>query len=66
MLPIGEGTPPPPLSMEELDQVSTEREDLYICKYPEGLWYPLLVRPTEIEDGIPSDAEIVVADWGMK
>ena len=46
--------------MEALYQVSTEREELYICRLMEGLRVPLLVQPVYIEDGVPTESDIAV------
>ena len=50
--------PQDPPYMEALDQVSTERANIYRCRPPEGLQVPLLVRQFDIEYGIPTEAEV--------
>ena len=50
-------TPP---STEALDQVSTDRADLYRCRTPEGLRVPLLVCQSDIKDGLTTEAEVSV------
>ena len=51
---------------EGLDQVTTERVEIYRCRLPEGLWVILLVQLEEVDDGIPSEAEIELAVRGLK
>ena len=58
--------PQPPLSMEALDQVSMKRAELYICIPPEGLQVPFLVQLVDIEDDVPTKAEITVAVWCLR
>ena len=38
-----------------------ERVELYRCRPPEGLQVPLLVRQSNIEDGMPTEAEVAEA-----
>ena len=45
-----------PPSTEALDQVPTERADLYRCSPPEGLLVPLLVQKYNIKYGTPIEA----------
>ena len=52
--------------MEALDNVTVERAELYRCWPTEGLRVPLLVRQADIEDGIPTEAEVVEAVRGLK
>ena len=47
-----------PPTLEALDEVSTERAELYRCRPPEVLRVPILVRQSDIEDGIPTEAEL--------
>ena len=51
---------------EALDQVSTEKTDIYRCRLPEGLWALLLVQPADIYDGIPTEVVIAVVVRGLK
>ena len=46
--------------------MTTERAELYRCRPPEGIWAPLLVRPLGVDEGIPLEAEIELAVWGLK
>ena len=55
-----------PLSREALYQVTMYREELYICRPPEGLWVPLLVQQVEVDDRMPLEEEIELAVRGMK
>ena len=43
---------------EGLDEVSADRVEIYKCLPPEVLWVPLLVQPLDVNDSIPSEAEI--------
>ena len=52
--------------MESLEQVSKERSELYQCRLTEGLQSPLLVRPADIEDDLPTEAKIAVSVQGLK
>ena len=45
-----------PPTTEALDEVTVEREGLYKCRPPEGLRVPLLMRKSDIEDVIPTEA----------
>ena len=49
----GAQTPP---TLEDIKEVTMERAELYMCRPPEGLKVPLLVRNTDIKDGIPMEA----------
>ena len=51
---------------EGLDQVSADREELYICCPPERLWVPILVQPSEVNDEIPQEEDIEIAVLGLK
>ena len=55
-----------PPTTEALDEVSTESAELYRCRPPEGLRVPLLVQKSNIEDGIPREAEVASAVRGLK
>ena len=46
--------------------MTVERAELYMCRPPEGLMFPLLVRQTDIEDGIKMEAGMAEAVRGMK
>ena len=46
--------------------MTLKRAELYSCSPPEGLRVPLLVRQADIEDGIPTEAEVAEAVRGMK
>ena len=54
----GEKYPP---TREVLDQMSTERVELYRRMSPEGLQVPLLVLQAEVDYSTPSKEEIEVA-----
>ena len=45
-----------PSTKEALDEVSKERAELYMWRPPEGLRVPLLVRKSDIEYGISTEA----------
>ena len=55
-----------PSTKEALDEVSKERAELYMWRPPEGLRVPLLVRESDIEDGISTEAEVAAAVRGLK
>ena len=46
-------TPP---TLETLDELLTDREDFYRCRRPEGFRVPILVRKSDIENGIPTES----------
>ena len=52
--------------MKALYEVSTERAEFYRCRPSEGLMVPILVRQSDIEDGIPTGTEVETAVKGMK
>ena len=52
--------------MEGLDQVSEDRRELYICSTPAGLWIPILVQPSAVNDDIPQEADIDIEVLGLK
>ena len=54
------------LYREVPNQATPDRVELYVCSPLEGLWVPLLVRPAEVDDVIPIEAEIELAVWDMK
>ena len=47
-----------PPSRERLDWIAKEREYLYRCRPPEGMWVPILVTPATADDIIPAEEEI--------
>ena len=55
-----------PLTSEALDEVSTEREELYQCRLTEGLMVPILVRQSDIKYGVPSELEVETAVKGLR
>ena len=55
-----------PLTFEALDEVLMERAELYMCRMPEELKVPILVRQSDIEDGIPTDSEVETEVKGLK
>ena len=55
-----------PLTTEELDKITADREELYRCSPPEGLKVALLVRKEDLKDGIPTEAEVAEALRGLK
>ena len=46
-------TPP---TLETLDELSTDREELYRCRPPEVLTVPILVRQSDINNCIPTES----------
>ena len=46
--------------------MKVERAELYRCRLPEGLSIPLLVRQSDIKDGISREAEVAEEVRGMK
>ena len=55
-----------PPTTEALDEVTVERAELYRRRPPEGLKFQLLVRQADIEEGIPTEAEVAEAVRGLK
>ena len=55
----------PPLR-NHLDRIAMEREDLYRCRHPEGLRVPIMVTPSEVEDGFPEESDITQVLRGLK
>ena len=53
-------------TLEALDEVLTEREELYRCRPPEGQRVPILVRQSFIKDGIPTELEVDTAVKDLK
>ena len=53
-------------SRGHLEHIATERVELYSCRPPKGLRVPILGTLMEVEDGIPGEAEVVQAVWGLK
>ena len=51
---------------EVLDQESTNRAELYICRLPVRLRVPILVHPEAVNDDITEESEIEIAVRGMK
>ena len=47
-----------PTTLEALDKVTTERAEIYSCRPPEVLRVQILVRKSDISDGIPTEAEV--------
>ena len=45
-----------PPSMENLDQITTERAEIYRCRPPDGIQLPIVVTPTEVENGVPEES----------
>ena len=45
-----------PPTLETLDELLTDREDFYRCRRPEGFRVPILVRKSDIENGIPTES----------
>ena len=45
-----------PPSGEHLDRIAIERAELYMCRPPEGIRFPILVTPVAVEDGIREEA----------
>ena len=43
-----------------------ERADLYRCRQPEGLQVPIMVMPSEVEDGVPEESDITQVVRGLK
>ena len=59
------GSQDPPTT-EEVDNIKMARAGLYMCRLPEGLKVPILVRKIDIKDGIPTEAEVAEAVQGLK
>ena len=55
-----------PPTTEALDEVTVERAELYRRRPLEGLKFQLLVRQADIEEGIPTEAEVAEAVRGLK
>ena len=55
----------PPLR-DHLDCIATERADLYRCRQPEELRVPIMVTPSEVEDGVPEESDITQVVRGLK
>ena len=53
-----------PPNTEEIEDITVEREDLYMCRPPEGLKVPQLLRKSDIKGGILTEAEVDEAVWG--
>ena len=54
-----------PPTMEALYDMAVYRVELYRCRPTEGLRVSLLVRQDDIEDGIPTEEEVVASLRGM-
>ena len=52
--------------MEALDEVLTDREELYQNRPPEVLRVPIFVWQSDIDDGIPTESEVYTAVKGLK
>ena len=46
--------------------MSTERAELYRCRLPEGLRVPILVRQSDIADGVTTEVEVETVVKGLK
>ena len=55
-----------PPTLEALYEVSTERTELYRCRPPEVLRVPILVRQSDIADGVPKEVEVETVVKGLK
>ena len=55
-----------PLSQEHLDSIVTNRVELYSCRSHEGLRFPIMVTPAEVEEGIPGEEELAQAVRSLK
>ena len=42
------------------------RAELYRCRPPEGLRFPILVMPAAVDDGIPGEEEVAQAARSFK
>ena len=51
---------------EHLDQIATERAEMYRCRPHEGVRVTILVMPAEVEYGVPEEAEVAQAVQGLK
>ena len=49
------------MSREHLDSIATERLEIYRCRPPEGLRFPILVTPAAVENGILGEEEVAQA-----
>ena len=54
---------PPPPARATLRRVTAEREKLYSRVPPPGDTIPVTIEPFEVEDGVPSEAEV---EWAVK
>ena len=54
---------PPPPARAMLRRVTAEREKLYSRVPPPGDTIPVTIDPFEVEDGVPSEAEV---EWAVK
>ena len=54
---------PPPPARATLRRVTAEQEQLYSREPPPGDTIPVTIDPFEVEDGIPSKAEV---EWAVK
>ena len=54
---------PPPPARDTLRRVTAEREKLYNWVPPPGDTIPVTIEPLEVEDGVPSEAEV---EWAVK
>ena len=50
---VGRQAPP---SRENLDRITTERAEIYRYRPPEGIRLPIVVTPTEVENGVLEEA----------
>ena len=51
---------------EHLEFISVERAEIYRCRTPEGICVPILVTPSEVENGVPKEAEVAQLVWKFK
>ena len=49
-----------------MKQISTEKEELYMCQTPKGRHIPILVRLGEVEERFPNETEITAAVRGQR
>ena len=48
-----EGQAPP--SQELMDSIATKRKEIYKCRPPEGIQFPIMLTPAAVEDNIPGE-----------
>ena len=60
-----QGAQPPP-SRKSMNRISEERKELYMCHPPKGRRVPVLVRPGEVDGGVPRETYIGSTVRGLR